>query len=58
MSAFPSGRRMYELMVGYRPTAESDPPATPAMHAVRDRRASCRAHARAAAFRIPAVMPG
>ena len=31
MSAFLYGRRMYELMVGYWPTAESDPAATPAM---------------------------
>jgi dihydrofolate reductase len=31
MSAFLYGRRMYELMVDYWPTAESDPSATPAM---------------------------
>jgi dihydrofolate reductase len=31
MSAFVYGRRMYELMVDYWPTAESDPAATPAM---------------------------
>ena len=31
MSAFLYGRRMYELMVDYWPTAESDPAATPAM---------------------------
>jgi dihydrofolate reductase len=31
MSAFLYGRRMYELMTGYWPTAESDPSATPAM---------------------------
>ncbi len=31
MSAFLYGRRMYELMVDYWPTAESDPGATPAM---------------------------
>ena len=30
MSAFLYGRRMYELMAGYWPTAESDPTATPA----------------------------
>jgi dihydrofolate reductase len=30
-SAFLYGRRMYELMVGYWPTAEADPSATPAM---------------------------
>jgi dihydrofolate reductase len=30
-SAFLYGRRMYELMVDYWPTAESDPSATPAM---------------------------
>jgi dihydrofolate reductase len=29
LSAFLYGRRMYELMVGYWPTAESDPSATP-----------------------------
>jgi len=31
MSAFLYGRRLYELMVDYWPTAESDPSATPAM---------------------------
>ena len=31
MSAFLYGRRMYELMVDYWPTAETDPSATPAM---------------------------
>jgi dihydrofolate reductase len=31
MSAFLYGRRMYELMVDYWPTAEADPSATPAM---------------------------
>lgn len=31
MSAFLYGRRMYELMGGYWPTAEADPSATPAM---------------------------
>jgi dihydrofolate reductase len=31
MSAFVYGRRMYELMFDYWPTAESDPAATPAM---------------------------
>jgi len=31
MSAFLYGRRLYELMVGYWPTAETDPSATPAM---------------------------
>jgi dihydrofolate reductase len=31
VSAFLYGRRMYELMVDYWPTAESDPSATPAM---------------------------
>jgi dihydrofolate reductase len=31
MSAFLYGRRMYELMTEYWPTAESDPSATPAM---------------------------
>jgi dihydrofolate reductase len=31
MSAFLYGRRMYELMVGYWPTAETDRSATPAM---------------------------
>ena len=31
MSAFLHGRRLYELMAGYWPTAESDPAATPAM---------------------------
>jgi dihydrofolate reductase len=31
MSAFVYGRRMYELMVDYWPTAETDPSATPAM---------------------------
>jgi dihydrofolate reductase len=31
MSAFIYGRRMYELMVGYWPTAENDPAATPPM---------------------------
>jgi dihydrofolate reductase len=31
MSAFLYGRRMYELMAEYWPTAESDPAATPAM---------------------------
>jgi dihydrofolate reductase len=31
MSAFLYGRRMYELMAGYWPTAEADPAATPAM---------------------------
>jgi dihydrofolate reductase len=31
MSAFLYGRRMYELMVDYWPTAESDPTATPAL---------------------------
>ncbi len=31
MSAFIYGRRMYDLMTGYWPTAESDPAATPAM---------------------------
>jgi len=31
MSAFLYGRRMYELMTDYWPTAESDPTATPAM---------------------------
>jgi dihydrofolate reductase len=31
MSAFLYGRRMYQLMVDYWPTAETDPPATPAM---------------------------
>jgi dihydrofolate reductase len=31
MSAFLYGRRMYQLMVDYWPTAESDPSATPAM---------------------------
>lgn len=31
MSAFLYGRRMYELMTGYWPTAEADPAATPAM---------------------------
>jgi dihydrofolate reductase len=30
MSAFLYGRRMYELMAGYWPTAEADPSATPA----------------------------
>jgi dihydrofolate reductase len=31
LSAFVYGRRMYELMVDYWPTAETDPSATPAM---------------------------
>jgi dihydrofolate reductase len=31
MSAFVYGRRLYELMAGYWPTAEADPSATPAM---------------------------
>jgi dihydrofolate reductase len=31
MSAFLYGRRMYELMTGYWPTAEADPAATPTM---------------------------
>jgi dihydrofolate reductase len=31
MSAFLYGRRLYELMIEYWPTAESDPSATPAM---------------------------
>ena len=31
MSAFLYGRRMYDLMTDYWPTAESDPSATPAM---------------------------
>ena len=31
MSAFLYGRRLYELMVSYWPTAETDPSATPAM---------------------------
>jgi dihydrofolate reductase len=31
LSAFVYGRRMYELMVDYWPTAETDPAATPAM---------------------------
>ncbi len=31
MSAFLYGRRMYQLMAGYWPTAEADPSATPAM---------------------------
>ncbi|MEO8229402.1 MAG: dihydrofolate reductase family protein [Chloroflexota bacterium] len=31
MSAFLYGQRLYELMVGYWPTAETDPSATPAM---------------------------
>jgi len=31
MSTFLYGRRMYELMAGYWPTAESDPSATPVM---------------------------
>ncbi len=31
MSTFLYGRRMYELMAGYWPTAESDPSATPTM---------------------------
>ncbi len=31
MNAFLYGRRLYELMVGYWPTAETDPSATPAM---------------------------
>src|ERR1019366_10577132 len=31
MSAFLYGRRLYELMAGYWPTAASDPSATPAM---------------------------
>jgi dihydrofolate reductase len=31
MSAFLYGRRMYELMIDYWPTAENDPSATPAM---------------------------
>jgi dihydrofolate reductase len=31
MSAFLYGRRLYDLMVGYWPTAETDPAATPAM---------------------------
>jgi dihydrofolate reductase len=31
LSAFVYGRRMYELMVDYWPTAETDPEATPAM---------------------------
>ena len=31
LSASLYGRRMYELMVGYWPTAEADPAATPAM---------------------------
>jgi dihydrofolate reductase len=31
VSAFLYGRRMYELMTGYWPTAEADPLATPAM---------------------------
>jgi len=31
MSAFLYGRRLYQLMVDYWPTAETDPSATPAM---------------------------